>query len=143
MPLTNTEIKEIAKRSADEVVARLRGDIPELAMHIAEHEVVGSGRVIDAAKARTTGCKCFEYEGQSYAWSPGVLGLISSRKNPEQFREFCALGCEPAGEGARERFAKLSTAIREAHQEWERKGGGLPEWWQTVGQKLAERGIEL
>lgn len=141
--ITEDEIRRIATRTADEVMARVRGTIPELAMHTAEHEVRRSGLVLDEARARATPCKCFEFEGETYCWSPGVLGLISSKKNPEQLSEFCVLGREPAGEGAKERFTQIGGAIREAHEEWQRKGEGLPEWWEAVGKRLAEKGIEL
>lgn len=112
-------------------------------IHIMEHEAVGSGRVIDAARARATPCKAFEFEGETYAWSPGVLGLMSSKKNPEQIRQFCALGMEPAGAGTAERFKEIKSAMGEAHKEWEAKGGGLKKWWEKAGEKLSEKGIEL
>ena len=142
MPLTKEEIREIATRTADEVVERIHGTL-DLAFHIAEHEAIGAGRVLEPAVARATPCKGFKFNEETYAWSPGVLGLISSKKNPEQLKEFCALGIEPAGAGAQERFAKLKGAISEAHQEWEKEGGGLPSWWEQVGKTLAAKGIEL
>jgi hypothetical protein len=115
----------------------------DLAFHVAEHEVMGGGIVVDEARARATPCKGFEFEGETYAWSPGIVGLISSKKNPEQLREFCALGIIPAGAGAQERFRKLKGAIGEAHAEWKKKGEGLKGWWETVGKTLREKGIEL
>lgn len=140
MPLTDQEIREISTRVADEVIAKIPSG---LMVHIMEHEVLGSGRVIDPARARATGCKCFEFEGEEYCWSPGVLGLISSKKNPEQLEEYCVVGKEPAGAGAQQRFAEIKGAISEAHQEWRRNGEGLPSWWEKVGKKLAEKGITL
>jgi hypothetical protein len=142
VPLTKEEIQEIATKVADQVIERLQ-EVPDLAFHIAEHEATGSGRVVNAALARATPCKGFTFEGETYAWSPGVLGLISSKKNPEQLKEFCAKGIEPAGAGAQERFKKLKSAIGEAHKEWEGKGEGLKGWWQAVGEKLEAKGIEL
>ncbi|MBW2560501.1 MAG: hypothetical protein JRE40_06555 [Deltaproteobacteria bacterium] len=142
MPLTKEEIKQIASRTADEVMARLHG-APDLAFHIAEHEVLAGALVVNEAVARATPCKGFTFEGEIYAWSPGCVGLISSKKNPEQLREFCALGIEPAGAGAQERFKRLKGAISEAHKEWEERGEGLKGWWQTVAKTLAEKGIEL
>ena len=143
MPLTQSEIRDIAHQVADQVVGRVKGEIPELALQVMEHEARGSGRVLYAERARATPCKCFEFEGETYCWSPGVLGLISSKKNPEQLAEFCVLGREPAGAGTRQRFEKLRGAVSEAHEEWEQKGGGLAGWWESVGAKLAEKGVEL
>jgi len=142
MPLTKEEIQEIATRVADQVIEQLQ-EIPELAFHIAEHEVAGSGRVINPELARATPCKGFSFEGETYAWSPGVLGLISSKKNPEQIKEFCAKGIEPAGTGAQERFRKLKSAIQSAHQRWEKSQGGLEDWWTKVGEELKAKGIKL
>ena len=136
------EIEQIARRTADEVLARVYG-VPELALHIAEHEATGHGIVVDRALAERTPCKCFTYDTDEYAWSPGVVGLISERKTPEDFSKFCAVGKEPASPGAAERFTKLKGAISEAHEEWEKKGEGLAGWWAQVGKTLAEKGIAL
>jgi len=136
--LTEADINTIAEAVAD----RIR-ESNELLLHIMEHEVTGSGRVIDAEKARSTPCKCFTYDSETYAWSSGVLGLISSKKNPEQYAEFCALGCIPAGEGVRKRFEQIKQAVGEAHEEWQKTGGGLPEWWESVGESLEKHGVEL
>lgn len=140
MELTERDIKEIAQKTADEVLARTPST---LIIHIMEHEVVGSGRVIDAAKAKATGCRCFDFEGEEYCWSEGILGLISSKKNPDQLQEFCVLGKEPAGDGAQKRFGEIKGAISEAHDEWKKEDSGLPGWWAKVGEKLEARGIEV
>ncbi|MBA7558265.1 hypothetical protein ES705_51062 [subsurface metagenome] len=115
----------------------------ELLLDILEHESTGSGLVLDPAKAAATPCKCFAYDSQEYCWSPGVLGLISSKKNPEQIAQFCAVGKSPAGEGVKERFTKIKLAIEEAHREWEKKGEGLPAWWNEVAKSLKKHGVEL
>jgi len=141
-PMTKEEIQEIATRTADEVIERIQG-VPELGLHIAEHEAVGSARVIDTAKAQNPDipCKCFAFEEGQYCWKPGYLGLISSKKNPEQMAT-CVVTV-PASPGAQKRFAELKGAMSEAHQEYEKEGGGLPGWWEKTGQKLAEKGIAL
>lgn len=142
MALTTEEIDEIVAKTVDEVMDQVYGP-RDLGLHIAEHEAMGGGRVINAELARATPCKGFTFESETYAWSPGVLGLMSSKKNPEQVREFCTKGMEEAGAGTQKRFGKLKSAIGEAHQEWKEKGEGLPGWWTAVGQKLAEKKIEL
>lgn len=115
----------------------------EILLDILEHQAVGSGRVIDAGKAAATPCTCFSYDGAEMCWSPGVLGLMSSQKNPEQIAKYCALGKTPDGSGVRQRFAKVKGAVEEAHKEWEKKGGGLPGWWSEVGKSLEKHKIEL
>ncbi|GAH35808.1 unnamed protein product [marine sediment metagenome] len=120
-------------------------ELKSLVINCMEHEILGSGRVIDSVKARATPCTCFTVEGDGFeaCWSPGVLGLMTSQKNPEQIREFCKMGKLPGGEGAGERFLKVRGAISEAHERWEKKGGGLPGWWEEVARSLEERKIEL
>jgi len=130
---------------------RLRAIVDELTeaaenvllLHTLEHEARGSGRVIDVARAKSTPCKCFRFEEEEYCWSPGILGLMSSKKNPQQIASYCVVGKEPAGEGAKKRFKEIKGAIGEAHKVWKAKGGGLPEWWEEVGAKLEEKGLEL
>ena len=143
--MTEQEIERIATEAAKKAVKEAIDELSPslLIISIAEHESVGSGRVIDAEKARSTPCKCFTYDSDTYAWSPGILGLISSKKNPEQYREFCALGCTPASPKMQERFGRLKGAIGEAHQEYLKGDKGIKEWWETVGNKLKEKEIEL
>lgn len=114
-----------------------------LLLDILEHQVVGGGRVIDAARAESTPCKGFTYDSETFAWSPGILGLISSKKNPEQLERYCALGIEPAGAGVAERFRKVKEAVEDAHQSWQKEGGDLESWWHKVGESLEKHHIEL
>lgn len=139
--MTEQEKEELAEDIATRVSEKL--EHPTLTVHIFEHEAIGHGLVLDPAKARATGYKTFEYEGEKYAWSPGVLGLMSSKKNPEQLAEFCAKGEEPAGAGAAKRFAEIKGVASEAHKQWEEKGGGLPGWWEEIGKKASEAGVTL
>ena len=115
----------------------------ELLLDIMEHEVLGSGRVVDSARAEATPCKGFTFNSDTYAWSPGILGLISSKKNPEQITRYCALVIEQAGGSLVDRFQKVKGAVEEAHQAWQKEGGGLESWWHKVGESLEKHGIEL
>jgi hypothetical protein len=142
MPLTQAEIEEIATKVADEVINQLQ-EVPELGLHIAEHEAMGGARIIDPVKAKDTNiaCKCFSFEGEDYCWKPGYLGLISSKKNPEQMAT-CAIRV-PAGAGAAERFSKLKKAIGQAHKEWEEEKGDLKKWWQKTAENLEKAGLSI
>lgn len=142
MPLTKEEAMEIGRIVADEIIERVYG-IPELGLHIAEHEVMGGARVIDKAKAEDPNIpgKCFTYNGDEFCWKPGYLGLISSKTNPEQMATVKIK--IPAGAGLRERFKRIKGAIGEAHQQWEKEGEGIKGWWEQVGEKFAEKGVEL
>jgi len=115
----------------------------ELLLDILEHQAVGSGRVIDVARAEATPCTCFNYDSREMCWSSGILGLMSSEKNPEQIARYCAVGKIPDGSGAKQRFAKIKGAVESAHKEWEKSGDGLPEWWSAVAKSLEKHKIEL
>lgn len=115
----------------------------ELAFHIAEHEVLGGARMVDKSKAEdpAVACRCFGSGEEEYCWKPGYLGLISSKKNPQQMAH-CVIKV-PAGAGTAKRFAELRGAISQAHREWEKTGGGLKEWWEAVGRQLEEKGVSV
>jgi len=142
MAISKEEIEQIARKTADEIIERVYG-IPELGLHIAEHEVMGGARVIDKAKAENPSIpgKCFSYDGDEFCWKPGYLGLISSKKNPEQLATVKIK--IPAGTGVVERFKAIKGAIGEAHQEWEKSGTGLRGWWQRVGEEMEKQGVAL
>lgn len=145
--MTTQEMEQLSTMVADKIK---EGKFAEdtgtaiLILHSLEHQATGAGRVIDAAKAKATPCKCFSYDTDKVAcWSEGVLGLMTSEKNPEQIAQFCAMGKIPAGDGAKQRFKQVREAITEAHKEWEAEGGDLKKWWEKTGEKLEEKGIEL
>jgi len=113
-----------------------------LLIDLLEHESCGGGLVIHPEVAEATPCKCFEYEGEEYCWSPGVLGLISGKKNPDQMARFCKVK-QPASPRAKERIARFKKAIEEAHRKWEEEGGGVREWWKKVGESLRKHGLKV
>lgn len=136
MEMTEERIEAIARRAAIEVVEEeiAKAEVP---LHIAEHEATGHGLVVDEAKAEATPCKCFTFEGVKYAWSPGVLGLISEKKNPEQMAKYCKV-LIPVSDGLAKRFGRVKEAVGKAHEEWEKEGGNLARWWERVGPVLAK-----
>lgn len=136
------DLKDIADATADEVMERIYG-MQEMLANIMEHEVMGGARVINEAKAKNLDipCKCFKFEGEEFCWKPGYLGLISSKKNPEQLAN-CRIKV-PASPGAQERFIKIKGAVVKATKEHETKGGGLPAYWTMVGEHLSQAGVTL
>lgn len=133
-PLTEEQISNIAQTAAREVVEEELSKT-ELPFHIAEHQAVGHGLVVYEARAEATPCKVFTYDSTKFGWSAGVIGLISEKRNPEQFAKYCKV-CIPATDGVARRFERVKAEVAKAHEEWEREGGGLPEWWQKVGPVL-------
>lgn len=132
--LTEERISEIARQAAKEVVEEevTKAEVP---LHILEHEATGHGLVVDAAKAEATPCKCFTFEGVKYAWSPGIKGLISEKKNPEQMAKYCKV-LIPVSDGLAKRFGRVKEAVGIAHKEWREEGGNLARWWEKVSPAL-------
>jgi len=119
--------------------------IKELILDVLEHEAMGGGRVVNPARARATPCKCYKVEedGFEFCFSPGIIGGISSKKNPEQIKEYCAMGKTYLMDGITKRIKKVRQAVSEAHQEWEKTGGGLTAWWDAIARSLEKYGVEL
>ncbi len=134
MEISEQRIEEIARAAARAVVEEETAKT-ELPFHIAEHEAVGHGLVVDEARAEATPCKCFEFDDTRFGWSPGVIGLISEKRNPEQFAKYCKETIS-VSDGVARRFEQVKTAVGKAHEEWEKEGGNLAAWWTKVGPAL-------
>ena len=132
--LTEERIEEIARNAAREVVEEevSKAEVP---LHILEHEATGHALVVDAARAEATPCKCFTYDTDRYGFSPGCIGLISEKRNPDQFARFCKV-CIPVSDGLSKRFARVKEEVGKAHEEWRKEGGDLAKWWKKVGPAL-------
>ena len=143
MAITDRDIERIADKLAEHMKQEAVRN-KELLLDILEHTVTGGGRIVDPARARATPCTCFTYgDGKEACWSPGVLGLMTSEKNPEQIAEFCGAGKRYDGSGVRARFEKVKTAVEDAHQKWEKSGGGLREWWDLMAKSLEQHKVSL
>lgn len=143
--LTEEQAKEIGREAAKEVMDQAKFDRQMLLDMTIQH--VGSpGRVIDAERARATPCKCFEYDSSTYCWSEGVLGLISSDKNPEQIQDFCKVKHSSPSNELKKRFEKFQEAASEAQKEYEQIPESKREWtdWlEAMSKSLEKHGIEV
>ena len=52
---------------------------------ITPEDILIDGIVIDEERAKTTPCKCINYNGKELCWSPGVIGMLRQ----DQVREYC------------------------------------------------------
>lgn len=141
MALTEEEIEQLAERLASKIKAPITNG--EMVLYVMEHEATGSARVTDPVTFADleVPCRCFEYKGEEYCWKKGAIGLISPKRNPEQIAK-CKIRV-PAGEGVARRFARVKSAIGEAHKEWQEEKGGLKEWWEKTGEHLEKAGISI
>jgi len=85
------EIEQIAKRTAEEVVARIReGENDTLMLHSVPYVEGSPGIVINEELAKATPCRCIEYRpGKKLCFSRGCVGALSDEQeklycNPEE-----------------------------------------------------------
>ncbi|GAI75655.1 unnamed protein product, partial [marine sediment metagenome] len=76
MPLNSGEITEIATRTADEVMERIRDqEHDSLLLNSVPYAYGSPGIVVDEALARATSCRCLEYRpGKKLCFSKGIIG---------------------------------------------------------------------
>ena len=151
MTITPEEIEQVASKVAVKVLDEITHTILDpagrgLLLQFTEHEIEGAGLVVSEARARATPCNCFSYKGREYCFSPGVIGLISGEKNPEQIAAYCKVGkTYEVKPGIKERFETFASAAEEAHEKIEEipKGERLVPWLSAMGKELEKRGVEV
>ncbi len=149
--MTDAEIEQVANKVAAKVLDEITPTVLDPAgrgmlLHFTEHAIEGAGLVVNEARARATPCRVFTYKGREYAFSPGVIGLISGEKNPEQMVEYCKVGkTYEVKPGIKERFETFASAAEEAHKKIEEipKGERLVPWLSAMGEELEQRGVEV
>lgn len=149
--MTEDEIDQVATKVATKVLEEVSPLVLDpggrgMLIHFCEHAVEGSGLVINEAKARATPCNCFTYKDREYCFSPGIIGMISSRENPDQIAEYCELGKSyEVKSGIKKRFESFAAAAEEAHKKIEGipKGEKLVPWLTEMAGELEKRGIEV
>jgi hypothetical protein len=149
--MTDAEIDQVATKVAVKVLDEITPTVLDPAgrgmlLHLTEHEMEGSGLVVNEARARATPCNCFTYKEREYCFSPGVIGMISSVENPEQIAEYCKVGkTYEVKPGIKKRFESFAEAAEEAHKGIEEipKGERLVPWLSAMSEELEKRGIEV
>lgn len=145
------EIQSIANTVAAKVAEEIAPTVLDPAgrgmlLHFTEHAIEDGGLVVNEARAKATPCNCFTYKERDYCFSPGVIGMMSSKENPEQVTEFCKVGkTYEVKPGIKQRFEEFSEAAEEAHKKIESipKGERLSPWLSAMGKELEKRGIEV
>lgn len=142
MALTKEEIGEIATRTADEVMARVREREHEsLMLHSIPSAYGSPGIVVNEAVAKATPCRCIEYRPDKYlCFSKGVVGALS---DPQE-----ALYCNPRemmeSPGLERRLKGWMGAVTICKAEIEPipKGERLGPWLHCMSRELTARGVE-
>jgi len=146
MQLNEQEINQIASQVAEKVKEELQYPTDEeKAMHLAVNELSSPGIVWDPEKAKNTPCQKFTYDGYTYAWSPGIIGLISEKENPEQLEKYCP-GDPEIPPALERRWQTFTAAAKEASRRYHELPPGerkLGKFLQYMHEEAKQRGIEV
>ena len=142
MPLTREEIGQIATRTADEVMERIREEEHDtLMLHSVPHCYGSPGIVVNEAAAMASPCRCIEYRpGEKLCFSKGVVGALSD----EQEAIYCPTTEALVSPGLEKRLKGWMGAVETCKAEIAPipKGERLGPWLGCMSRELAAKGIE-
>ena len=142
MPLTKDEISQIATRTADEVMERVREqEHDSLMLHSVPYAYGSPGIVVDEARARATPCRCIEYRpGKKLCFSKGIIGALSD----EQEKIYCPTTVPLESPGLERRLESWMGAVETCKAEIAGipKGEKLEPWLSCMSRELVAHGVE-
>lgn len=142
MGITSEDIESIAKRTAEEVVARIRGqEHDSLMLHSVPYAEGSPGIVVDEEVAKATPCRCIEYRpGKKLCFSRGIVGALSD----EQEKLYCPTEEKLVSPGLERRLEGWMESVETCKAEIARipKGERLGPWLTCMSRELKTRGIE-
>ncbi|MBA7684767.1 hypothetical protein ES703_93176 [subsurface metagenome] len=137
MALTEKEIRGIAVATADEVIARQRElELDSLMLHSTVYIHGSPGIVVNEAVAKSSPCRCFEYEpGKKLCFSKGIVGALSD----EQEEIYCPSVEELKSPGLEKRLKSWMGAVTICKAEIKTipEGEKLEPWLSCMGRELA------
>lgn len=140
--LSTGDIERIAKRTAEEVVTRMRGqEHDSLMLHSLGPGFGTSGIVVDEAKAKATSCRCIEYRpGKKLCFSSGVVGALSD----EQEKLYCHPEEKLESPGLEKRLKSWMGSVDICKAEIAKvpPGERLKPWLSCMSRELSARGIK-
>lgn len=142
MAITTEEIHEIATRTADEVIARVREqEYDSLMLHSVPYAYGSPGIVVDEVRAKATPCRCVEYKsGTKLCWSKGVIGGLSD----EQEKIYCPTVEKLESPGMERRLKGWMGSVKICKAEIEPipEGQRLEPWLHCMSRELRARRIK-
>ena len=142
MAISREEIAQIATRTADEVMERIREqEHDSLMLHSLGPGFGDSGIVVDEARAKASPCRCIEYQpGKKLCFSKGIVGALSD----EQEMAYCPTTEALESPGLERRLKDWMGAVEVCKAEIESipKGERLEPWLRCMSRELETRGIE-
>lgn len=141
MPLTKEEIGEIATRTADEVMSRIRErELESLMLHSIPYSIGSPGIVVDEALAKATSCRCIEYRpGKKLCFSKGIVGALSD----EQEKIYCPTVEELVSPGLEKRLEGWMESVETCKAEIAEipRGERLRPWLSCMSRELTAHGV--
>lgn len=142
MALTREEITDIATKTADEVMSRIRErEHDSLMLHSTPSAFGSPGIVVNEAMAKATSCRCIEYRpGKKLCFSKGIIGALSD----EQEAIYCPTTEALESPGLEKRLKGWMEAVETCKAEIAPipKGERLEPWLGCMSRELAAHGIE-
>ena len=143
MPLTREEIGQIATRTADEVMERIREQERDtLLLNSIPYAYGSPGIVVNEALAMTAPCRCLEYRpGKKLCFSKGIIGALSD----EQERIYCPTTEKLESPGLEKRLKGWMESVETCKAEIAPipKGERLEPWLGCMSRELAAKGVEV
>jgi len=142
MALSREEITQIATRTADEVMERVRErERDSLMLHSTPYAYGSPGVVVNEAVAMASPCRCIEYRpGKKLCFSKGIVGALSD----EQEKVYCTTTVPLESPGLEKRLDDWmeSVGVCKAEIAPIPKGERLEPWLSCMSRELSTRGIE-
>ncbi len=142
MPLSNEEITEIATKTADEVMERIRErEHDSLLLNSVPYAFGSPGIVVNEALAMATPCRCLEYRpGKKLSFSKGIIGALSD----EQEKIYCPTTVPLESPGLERRLESWMESVETCKAEIAEipKGERLEPWLSCMSRELAAHGVE-
>jgi len=136
------DIERIAKRTAEEVVARIRErERDSLLLNSIPYAYGSPGIVVDEEVAKATPCRCIEYRpGKKLCFSKGVVGALSD----EQEKLYCPTEEKLESPGLQKRLEDWMESVDICKGEIAKipPGERLKPWLSCMSRELKARGVE-
>ena len=142
MAISREEISQIATRTADEVMERIREqERDSLMLHSVPYAYGSPGIIVNEALAKTTPCRCIEYRpGKKLCFSKGIIGALSD----EQEEIYCPTTEKLESPGMEKRLEGWMAAVETCKAEIATipKGERLQPWLSCMSRELAAKGVK-
>lgn len=142
MGITSEDIEQIAKRTAEEVMDRMRyREHEELMLNSVPYIEGSPGIVVDEGVAKATPCRCIEYRpGKKLCFSKGIVGALSD----EQEKLYCPTEEKLESPGLEKRLENWMGSVDICKAEIAKipLGERLKPYLSCMSRELKARGVE-